>query len=272
MWVSTATRFPARDRQLGKRPHRVVKLRDAVGAHQPELPEGPVVDRIGAGDGSGMGERGRRPQFAAAAFQDHHRLRQGDFAGGFEKAARIGEAFQIDCDDPRGLVVLEEGEQLGHLHIGHVADGDVFVQAQAAGGAGRNQERVAEGAALGEDAHSAARVGWDVEVGVEPAHGVHDAKAIRADEAYGRGTQDRDQILLPLRRLGGVELAEARRHAHHGRDVVEAAFSLGQLFRDRHGQLGRNQQHAKLDRFGDVAHALVARQPEDRLLARIDRI
>ena len=69
------------------------------------------------------------------------------------------EAFQINSDDPRGVVVLEEPEQLGHLHIGHVADGDVFVQADAAGGAGRNQERVAEGAALGEDADSAARVG-----------------------------------------------------------------------------------------------------------------
>ena len=121
-----------RHRLHRERAQRVVELRDATHAHQSELAECAFVDRLGAGDRTGVGERCGRAQFAAAAFQHHHRLDRGGFAGRLEKAARIGQTFEIDADDARRLVVLQEGEQLGHLNVGHVAHGDIFVQAHPA--------------------------------------------------------------------------------------------------------------------------------------------
>ena len=98
-----------RHRLHRERAQRVVELRDAAHAHQAELAEGAFVDRLGAGDRAGVGERRGRAQFAAAAFEHHHRLDRGDFAGRLEKAARIGQAFEIDADDARRRVVLQEG-------------------------------------------------------------------------------------------------------------------------------------------------------------------
>jgi len=50
----------------------------------------------------------------------------------WKKAARVGQTFEIDADDARRLVVLQEGEQFGHLNVGHIAHGDIFVQAHPA--------------------------------------------------------------------------------------------------------------------------------------------
>ena len=261
-----------RHRLQRERAQRIVEFRDAAHAHQSELAEGAFVDRLGAGDRAGMGERRGRAQFAAAAFEHHHRLDRGGGARRLKKAARIGQTFEIDADDAGRLIVLQETEQLGHLNVGHVAHGDIFVQAHPAARARGKQKRIAEGAALREHADAAARIGADVEIGVEAAHSIHDADAVRADEPDRGGAQNVDQIFLPLLGLGRVDLAEARRHADRALDVVEALFSLRHFLGDRHGQLGRHHQNAQFDRFGNVAHAFVARQPEDALFARIDRV
>ena len=169
------------------------------------------------------------------------------------------------------FVVFQETEQFGHLHVGHVAHGDVFVEADAAGGAGGEQEGIAESAALREHADAAVRIGADVEIGVEAAHRIHDADTVRTDEPDLRRAQRVDQILLALLRFGRVDLAEARRHADRALDVIVALLPFRHLLGDRHGQLGGHHQDAHIDRLGDFAHALVARQSQNALFARIDR-
>ncbi len=129
----------------GESQGEVEEVIEVAGLENTSLLEGRAVDfgRTSQGTGVRGGSRG--------AVGRHTRLEGDDgflgLAGDFHEAAAVFEALDVEGDAGRGGVVIQPFDGVGKIHIGHVADGNEFVEADAAGvGGGVHGDQ--QGAAL----------------------------------------------------------------------------------------------------------------------------
>ena len=184
-------------------------------------------------------------------------------------AISSGTAHGLDDgdDDPGAVVVHRSAQVIGEARAHLIARGDGVAKSQATV-AGRVEEEVEQAGAAEHRAHGPGGKAFGERR--RPQRGA----AFEGQIAQGIGAGERDAVLahdpgqlcliLPAR---VVELAEARGHGERGAHALGGAF-----LQDLNRAVARNRNHRQIHVSRHRAHRRVARQIEELLIARIDRV
>jgi len=91
-------------------------------AQEPSAPECGIIDRIGAGERTGVSERRFGAERLPAGFDHEHGLCARRSARGRHELARVFDRFDIEQDCARGAIEREIVKQIAEIDVELVAD------------------------------------------------------------------------------------------------------------------------------------------------------
>ena len=259
-------REPVAARSLchGERLHRIEQLLQPEHAQHTGAPEGGVVDRISAGQRSGVRSRGARALGMPTCLDHDHRLHTRCGPARRHELARAGNHLDVQQDRPGLGIAGEVVQHVAEVDIGHVAKRDQVREADAA-----RRRPVDRGG------HYRARLSNQGEVprqridrrkaGVQADTRHHDAEAVGPDDAHElmlagiehRLAQDASRCLAFLEPGGD-----------HDRGFGAAPGEIGD---DAGHRLGGRADHGKIRDQGQARDIWIGEHALDGAVLRIDR-
>ena len=254
-----------RQRLAGEGHGHVEQVLHRAGAQHAGLLERGLVGPLRAGQGAGVA--GDRPAagLGRAGLDRDDRGVLADLAGDLDKAAAVGDAFQIGGDDLAVGIVAPHLQEVDLVQVGLVAQADEATEADVVG-QGHVEDAGAQRARLRHEGDPALHRHAEGETGLQRRVGVDDAQAVRADHAYAVAPDDGDQFFLHRHALRS-HLTEAGRDCDHALDALLAA-----LLDNACNEFGGNHNHGQVDRAGDVEHAGIGLFAQDLVGLGVDRV
>ena len=239
---------------------RVEKFVDVGDPQEAGTAEGRFIDGIGPGERAGMGGCGLGGAGVAPRFDDDDRLDAGRGARRRHEGLGVADRLDIEENRARRRVEGEIIEEVGEIHVGHVADRDEagkadLVLMRPGDQGGRDRSR------LRHDGEIAGRHRMSGETRIESGARRNDAEAIRTDDAdAGLARQSSQSRAERVRAMVGIG----------GDDDGARNLQRRRLFDESRYAFARRREDGEIGRTGEIGEPADAGQAVDLLVARID--
>ena len=176
-------------------------------AQEPSAPECGIIDRIGAGQRTGVSERRFGAERLPAGFDHEHGLCARRSARGGHELARLLDRFDVEKNGASAAVEGKVVEEIGEIDVETVADRDHRRKSDRARRCPFHQSR-RDRSRLRDEGKVAGRRHRGGKAGVELDTGYQHSEAVGADEAHPRRPRDRPALIRQRARTVAEPSAE----------------------------------------------------------------